>query len=110
MTSEFWIDPSQQVVAQVTAIDTTLVVPETTNLDAINNPNNTGSFWFLSIDNNPVAIAVGTNPAVFANNAILEPGSYLTHPLFLPAGETLHFICGATKQATVSIIRARRAS
>jgi hypothetical protein len=101
------LDPSQQLVLAVTSTDGTLTVPQTTKADAINNPGNTGSEWFLSVDGNPVAINVGA-PAVFASNAILEVGLFSNWPIYLEPGAALHFICASSKTAVVSLIRARR--
>jgi hypothetical protein len=108
MTSEWLIDPSTYVVLAATQADGVLSVPEQIVTNALNNPNNTGSFWFLSIDGNSVSI--GTTNQAFGVNPVYGVGSYLTKPLFLEPGLSLHCICAGSKSATVSIIRARRAS
>jgi hypothetical protein len=106
--TEFTLDPSQQVTVATGPADATLTVPVDSNLDAVNNPNNVGSFWFLCVDGAAVAINFNA-PAVYGSQATLQQGSYLTHPLRLAPGSVLHFVTsGGT--GTVSIIRARRAS
>lgn len=108
MTSEWEMDFSDQIVQGATAADSTLTVPEALANKGITDPNNTGSWWFLSVDGNPVSI--GPTDQTFATNAVVEPGSYFSHPFYYQPGSVLHLICASSKTATVSLIRGRRAS
>lgn len=108
MDSAYWPDFKTQVTVPTSSVDTTITVPLNNNLDAINNPNNVGSRWFIMVDAVPVAVNVGA-AAVYTNNAKIGVGSYLTTPLALPPGLVLHLITSSAA-GSFSLVRARRAS
>ena len=111
MTSNFWPDWTTAVTVATSSVDATLTVPESLATDAINNPNSTGSFYYLSIAGAPVTMTSG-GTATFGSTtmAVLESGAHLTHPLFFQPGAVLHFITEGGTTGYASLIRARRAS
>lgn len=108
MKVPYQLDLTQQVVHPVTATDSTVAVPVTVPTNPLGSLGDVGSEWFICVDGNPVAVNVGGAAVFGTTGGIIEPGSYLTAPLYLPPGETLHVICASTKTATLSLIRARR--
>lgn len=112
-SNQYFPDFTTTYTLATDAVDASVTITQD-KLDLINNPRDGGSYWFICVDGNPVAVNIG-GAAVFpaatgANNAILEVGNNLTEPVWLPPGKSFHVICAATKTAIVSLIRARRAS
>jgi hypothetical protein len=105
MFSPYHQDFTDQVTVVTSPVDATITVPRDSSLDAINNPLNVGSMWFISVDLVQVAVNVGA-PAVYGVNAIQPVG--LHHPVHLPPGLVLHVITAA-QSGSFSLIRARRA-
>lgn len=107
MQIPFTIDATDQYTVATGPIDQTLTVPVEPPVSSMQ-PGlaSIGSEWFLMVDGAAVAMNVGA-PAVYAANAVIQQGSYLTNPLRLTPGQVLHFITNGG-MGTVSIIRARR--
>ena len=108
MRHEYELDPTSFLYLATSGTDAYVTIPVDPPDSLMSNPRDTGSLWFISVDAEPVAINVNAT-AVWGTNAFLEIGSYLTHPLRLPPGFTVHFVT-KTGAGSVSLIRARRAS
>lgn len=106
MFSPYHMDFTDQVTLVTGPVDGTLTVPRDRSLDTVNNPLNTGSLWFLSVDLVQCAVNVGA-AAVYGVNAPLAVGLHMV-PVQLPPGLVIHAIT-AQYPGSLSIIRARRA-
>lgn len=98
-------DWTQQLTVATSSTNSTLSVPQQTNNDAVNNPRNVGSLWFVSVDGVPCAVNQGA-PAVYSTMFKLGVGANLVNPVFLQPGAVLNLIT-ASAAGSFSIVRAR---